>query len=97
MLYNLEIDSYIHNLKITRKYIFLHSFHPWCAFVIPLKRHQMVTIHFGKGVDDMGTQGWVYIFRVKLSGSISVLRPVCIVTNPSISQGYTYEIFYVSF
>lgn len=47
----------------------------------------MVAIHFSKGVNDVGTQRWVDIFRVELSGSVSILSPVGVVTYPSISLG----------
>ena len=41
----------------------------------------MIIAQFSEGVDEMGTQAGVYVLRHKLSDSMSVLRPVGVVTH----------------
>lgn len=47
----------------------------------------MVAIHLCESIYDMRAEGWVDIFGEEFGGTVPILGPIGVVTNPSISFG----------
>ena len=60
---------------------------PGRVLVIPLEGCQVVVVQFSEGVDQMGTEVRVDVFRHKLSDPWSVLRPVGVVAHSPLAWG----------
>lgn len=60
-------------IKYKKNYCVLYFFYLWCIFVVLFECCQFVIVQFGKGVDQVGIQGGVYVFGEEFGGFIFVL------------------------
>ncbi len=77
---NISARMHYYRLKVMQTFNFfpkgLHY------IIVPFVFFQTVSFHGSEGVDEMGAESNVHIFRNELHGRRPVLGPVCVVTYP---------------
>merc|ERR1719422_1123780 len=84
-----RLESWILFLEVSETLI--HASRPRGGLVVPLESRQMVVLHLGEGVDEMGAQVGVDVLGHELAVAVAVLGPVSVVADATLTTGLAHR------